>query len=132
MNSASPAGKRYVRRFIPLMVLYVVALFAVTWVFNNGPPEGALRYVLAVLPALPVLGVIVAVGAYLREETDEYVRMRLAETSLYATGVTLAAATVWGFLEQFETVPHIPTYYAFVLFWLAFGVIQGLRKVFER
>jgi len=132
MNSTSPAGRRYVGRMVPLMVAYVAAILGVTWLFDNRPPEGALRYALAVLPALPIIGVVWAVGLYLREETDEYVRMRLAETSLYATGATLAAASVWGFLEQFETVPHIPLYYAFVFYWAAFGVIQGLRKVLDR
>ena len=43
--------------------------------------------------------------------------------------LTLAAASVWGFLEQFETVPHIPLYYAFVFYWAAFGVVQLTQKV---
>jgi len=132
MNSVSPAGRRYLKRFFPLMAAYVAAIFGVTWLFAAHPPEGPLRYALAVLPALPVIGVIWAVGAYLHEETDEYVRMRLAVTSLYATGATLAAACVWGFLEQFETVPHVPLYYAFVFYWAAFGLIQVGQKVLGR
>ena len=124
----SVASKRYIARFIPLMVLYVVALFGVTWLFNTSPPEGLLRYLAAALPALPAVGVIWAVGMYLHEEEDEYIRMRLATVSLYATGLTLAAATVWGFLEQFETVPHIPLYYAFVFYWASFGLTQIAMK----
>ncbi len=132
MNSMSPAGRRYVRRFVPLMLLYVAAIFLSVWMFAHNPPEGWLRYGLAVLPALPILGVIAVVGLYLREEEDEYVRMRMATVSLYATGVTLALATVWGFLEQFGTVPHIPLYYAFVTFWAAFGVVQLVMKATGR
>lgn len=132
MNSTSPAGRRYTRRFIPLMLLYVAAIFLTVWVFANNPPQGWLRYALAALPALPIIGVIWAVGLYLHEEEDEYVRMRLATVSLYATGVTLALATVWGFLEQFGTVPHIPLYYAFVGFWAAFGVVQLIFKALGR
>jgi len=129
MNSARPAGKRYLARMIPLMVLYVAAILGVTWLFDTSPPEGGLRYAFAVLPALPIVGVIWAVAMYLYEEEDEYLRLRLAVTSLWATGLTLAAASVWGFLEQFETVPHIPLYYAFVFYWAAFGVVQLTRKV---
>jgi len=125
----SAAGRRYVARFVPLMVLYVAAIFGVTWLFNNNPPEGLLRYAAAVLPALPIIGVVWAVGMYLHEEEDEYLRMKLAVTSLWATGLTLAAASVWGFLEQFETVPHIPLYYAFVFYWAAFGLVQIAQKV---
>ena len=132
MNSRSAAGRRYLLRMIPLMLAYVVAILGVVWIFENRPPEGALRYALAALPALPIVGVVWAVGAYLHEETDEYVRMRLAVTSLWATGATLAAASVWGFLEQFETVPHVPLYYAFVFYWAAFGVIQLVQKASGR
>lgn len=129
MTTARPAGRRYVARLIPLMILYVVALFGVTWLFNTDPPEGALRYLFAVLPALPIVGVVWAVGMYLHEEDDEYLRMKLATVSLWATGLTLAAASVWGFLEQFETVPHIPLYYAFVFYWFSFGLVQIGWKV---
>jgi len=129
MTTARPAARRYMARMIPLMVLYVAAIFGATWLFENNPPEGVLRYVVAVLPALPIVGVVWAVGMYLHEEEDEYVRMRMATTSLWATGLTLAAASVWGFLEQFETVPHIPLYYAFVFYWGAVGVTQIVRKV---
>lgn len=132
MNPSRPAGRRYVARMIPLMVLYVAALFGVTWLFNTDPPEGGLRYLVAVLPALPIIGVIWAVGMYLHEEDDEYLRMKVAATSLWATGLTLAAASVWGFLEQFETVPHIPLYYAFVFYWFSVGLVQIFQKVFGK
>ncbi|MBX7250167.1 MAG: hypothetical protein K1X35_14120 [Caulobacteraceae bacterium] len=124
-----PAARRYTLRMVVIMAFYVAAIFGAVWMFTNDPPQGALRYLVAAAPSLPILGVIWAVGMYFREEDDEYLRQRLAVTSLWATGLTLAAASVWGFLENFDTVPHVPLYYAFVFYWAAFGVVQLLRKV---
>jgi len=125
-----PAAKRYTLRLAVIMGFYVVALFGAVWMFNNAPPEGVLRYLVAAAPSLPILGVIWAVGMYFKEEDDEYLRMRLAVTSLWATGLTLAAASVWGFLENFEVVQHIPLYFAFVFYWGAFGLVQITRGLF--
>ena len=124
-----PASKRYTLRLAVIMAFYVVALFGAVWLFNNQPPQGVFRYLVAAAPSLPIFGVIWAVGMYFKEEDDEYLRMKLAVTSLWATGLTLAAASVWGFLENFEVVPHIPLYYAFVFYWAAFGLTQIVRAL---
>ena len=124
-----PASKRYMLRMAVIMGFYVVAIFGAVWMFTHSPPQGALRYLVAAAPSLPILGVIWAVGMYFKEEDDEYLRLRLATTSLWATGITLAAASVWGFLENFDTVQHLPLYFAFVFYWGAFGFVQIVRKV---
>ena len=125
-----PAAKRYTLRMVVIMAFYVVAIFGAVWLFTNHPPQGALRYLVAVAPSLPILGVIWAVGMYFKEEDDEYLRMKLAVTSLWATGITLAAASVWGFLENFDVVQHVPLYYAFIFYWAAFGAVQITGKLF--
>lgn len=125
-----PAAKRYTLRMLVIMAVYVAAIFGAVWMFANQPPQGLLRYIVAAAPSLPILGVIWAVGMYFKEEDDEYLRMKLAVTSLWATGITLAAASVWGFLENFDVVPHIPLYYAFIFYWGAFGLTQIVRKLF--
>ena len=133
MARMSPAGRRYLMRFTPAMVAYVVVLFAVVWALKPPhAPSGALLYVLAVLPALPVLAVIWAMGRFIVEETDEYLRARQIEAILWATGLTLAACTVWGFLESYAPVPHFPAYFAFILFCACLGLAQCGRKVADR
>jgi hypothetical protein len=72
----SAAKRRYQVRFWPIMIAYVGAVLGVTWLFNNQPPEGPIKFVLAVLPALPIVGILWAIGRYLIEETDEFVRLR--------------------------------------------------------
>ena len=61
----------------------------------------ALEYLVAILPALPIIGIFGAIGRYLVEEQDEYVRMLMVRQTLWASGFTLSVATIWGFLDNF-------------------------------
>lgn len=112
------ARRRYVTRFVPTMLAYVASVLLVTWVFNNSPPEGLLKYALATLPALPILGVIAIMGRYLVEETDEFVRMRHAMVLLISIGLTLSFCAAWGFLEIYAGAPKIGL---FNIVWGFFG-----------
>ncbi|MGI8931984.1 MAG: hypothetical protein ACR2FK_06375, partial [Sphingomicrobium sp.] len=69
-----------------------------------------------------VLGVFWAVGRLLVEETDEYLRMLLVRQTLVATAFALSIATVWGFLEKAELVPHVDAFYIPVLWFAGLGV----------
>ncbi|MGZ8998632.1 MAG: hypothetical protein ACXW2T_07235, partial [Allosphingosinicella sp.] len=75
--------------------------------FGRGPAIWGI----AVLPALPLLFVFYAMGRYLAELTDEYVRMLEVRKALVATGLTLAVATVLGFLEIYAEAPHMPLFF---------------------
>jgi len=44
------------------MTAYIVATFGATWTFKHHHPRGASMYLLASLPALPILAVLVIVG----------------------------------------------------------------------
>jgi hypothetical protein len=72
---------------------------------------------------IPIIGMIVTMARLLVEETDEYQRMRIVRASLVATGLLLAIASVWGFLEMFELVPHVWAWAAFPV-W-AVGLALG-------
>jgi hypothetical protein len=109
----SAAAKRYRRRFTIAMGFYVLALTGAIVAWQALRPEAALAYGLAILPALPLMGAIAAMGFYLKEETDEFERAIQAESALWATGGLLAVATVWGFLEMFGLVPHVQSWVAF-------------------
>ena len=133
MAKLNPAMKRYLGRFTASMITYVVVVVAVGWWFRQpSHPEGAFKYVVAILPALPILGVIWAVGRYFVEEPDEYLRMRLARVSLWATGITLAICTAWGFLQTYAGLRQAPLYDVFILYFVVFGLLQGFEKLTER
>jgi hypothetical protein len=124
--SMSPANRRYLARFIPTMVAYVVTILGVGWLFENDPPQGNIKYLIAILPALPIVGVIIIIGRYLVEETDEFMRMRHVLALLFAMGITLSLCTIWGFAENYAGAPHINAFFAFPLFcaaWLPAGAV---------
>ncbi len=127
----SAATRQYNRRALIWALSYMVLLgFALT-VRNTWQPQGPLLWLLALLPSLPIVYYVWSLGRYLREEQDEYLRMRQIQAGLFATGFLLVAATVWGFLETFGVTPHAEGWWA-VAVWaigLALGsIIQNWRE----
>jgi hypothetical protein len=126
-----PEIKRYTRRLLVTMTLYGVALVGANMWFRHAPPAGLLAYIVAILPALPIMGVFVVIGRLLIEMRDEYVRMQFVRQSLIATGVTLSITTAWGFLEGFQLVPHAQGYYAATLWFSSLGLCVMVHTVRE-
>jgi len=126
----SAAAKRYRMRFSVAISIYVVALIGALSAVIQYHLTGLAAYVLAITPALPLLAVVVSMGVYLREETDEFERAMQTEAALWASGGLLAIETVWGFLELFGLVPHVQTWWAFAIwaFLLAPGRLLALRR----
>lgn len=118
----SPALRRYNRRALVWMFAYVAALFLAIYAYRAGQPAGLLAWGLAILPALPLFGFIWAMGAYLAEEQDEYLRQRVILAALWATGILLAVATGYGFLEMFRLVPHVDSWAAVPVWAMGLGI----------
>jgi hypothetical protein len=127
--SGNVAVKRYNRRVIWLSLLYGAFLIAAVYGFRHELLHGAAAYVAAVLPALPIIGIFGAIGRYLVEEQDEYVRMLMVRQTLWASGFALSVATVWGFLESFELVDHVEAYYVAVLWFGGLGLGACINKL---
>lgn len=121
-NCSNPAQRAYVRRFVPLIIAYVAALFVAIWLHDRVAPTGPLAVALAILPALPLIGVIWAMGRLLVEEQDEYLRSLHVRQFMIATGFMLVVTCIWGFLETFELVPHVPMYWAFIVWCAGLGI----------
>lgn len=112
----TPAAKRYNLRLILLSILYCAFLIPAVYGFRHNLVAGPAAWLVAVLPALPIIGIFVATGRYLLEEQDEDVRMLLVRQMLWAMGFTLTCATIWGFLDNFRLVDHVDGYWI-VLVW---------------
>jgi len=125
----NPAARRYRRRLLMAMLAYVAAVsFAVRFTFGHHP-VGMSAFGVALLPAVPVLGMIAIMGMYLVDEQDEYQRTVLVQSMVWSMGLTLATLTVWGFLEDFANIMHFQPYLAFPLFWGFVGVTSPLVRM---
>ncbi len=126
-GSFSPAMGRYNRRMLTAGAVYVVGLFAAIWANDTLQADCALAFLFALLPSIGVLWMVWAMARLLAEETDEYLRHRLVRSSLFGLGTLLTLATVWGFFEQFDLVPHVPTWAAVPVFALGLGFANCTR-----
>jgi hypothetical protein len=124
LGCATPATQRYNRRMLVVSFGYLLALFVTIGVTQRFEVHGPLLWVMALLPTIPILGMILAMGRLLVEETDEYQRMRIVRASLVATGLVLGLASLWGFLEMFNLVPHIWMWAVFPVWAIGLGIGQ--------
>ncbi|MET3710739.1 hypothetical protein ABIC65_001419 [Sphingomonas trueperi] len=125
-GTMNAAQRRYMWRFLPAMGVYSVVLVACKVAAQAWHPDGTLLFVLALAPALPLLAAIAAIGLYLIEEKDEYLRSRNAIAAIGGLGILLAFTTVWGFLEEGGVVGRFPLWGAFPLWAAGLGLCQGL------
>lgn len=115
----SPAGRRYTVRLAVLMVVYALALVLANWMFKRDLAHGALAWVFAVLPALPIIGVFWAVMRFIIEETDEFLRLLLVRQCLVATGFCLTVVTIREWLAAFGMISADTAGFGAAFFWFA-------------
>ena len=95
---------------------------------KHGGLTGPLLWLVAVAPAIPILGVLGIIGLYLKEEPDEFERAVSVEAMLWGLAAVLAVSTIWGFLSNAEVVPAPPAFLVFPLFCAAWGASQPLIR----
>ena len=122
MVARTQAWKRYNIRAIWLSLAYAAFLLPAVYGFKHQLIGGPAAYLVAVLPALPIIGIFAAIGRYLVEEQDEYVRMLMVRQTLWASAFTLSLATIWGFLDNFQLVGHIDGYWIVVVWYFGLGI----------
>ena len=119
---SSRANKRYQTRILISSLIYGVTLVVASQGFKHHWFAGVVAWIAAILPALAICGMFVAIGLYLVEEQDEYLRMQMARQSLWASGFALSIATIYGFLENYGLVEHAEVYWVSVLWFLGLGL----------
>ena len=117
MAYRSPAIRRYMIRLAVLMSFYLVILFIAVRAFRADAVHGVPAYALAILPALPIIGVFWAVMRMLIEEQDEFIRLLHVRQCLVATGFCLTVMTIWEFLQNFDLVPPGNGGFGAAFFW---------------
>jgi hypothetical protein len=125
----NPAQNRYVVRCLVSAGLVVLLAVGAKVAFRVWHLHGVLAYPVAILPALPILWVLFATGVYLAEEKDEFERALLVQCLLGGIGGTLAATTVWGYLEDFARAPRLDLIWVYPIFWLFVGISMPVVKM---
>src|SRR5215210_536440 len=128
MRRRSLAHRRYAWRVAAAMVGYLATLSLAEWLIDKRHVGGAIAVVAALLPGLCVAAVFWALARLLVEEQDEYLRNLLVRQLLIASGITMIAATVYGFLEMYRLVPHADAFYLTLLFFMGLGAGAIVNK----
>jgi hypothetical protein len=121
-----PAYRRYMWRFLPAMLVYVLLLMAAVSYAESAAPTGLIAWAVAIAPAIPLLFAIRAIFLLPREEDDEYQRARINSAYAWATGATLMVCTTVGFLDMFGVVQHIELWVIFPMWAIFMGVARCL------
>ena len=131
-GSTSKAAKRYTQRLLTVMTLYVLAVLAVTKFVHGHNPKGWKLWFVAALPTAPIVAMLGVIGLYLKEETDEFKRMTITRSMLWATAVTLAATAFNDFMRSYGGGDVLPPFTTFVTFFLVMGLAELIQSVMNR
>ncbi len=118
----SQAARRYLLRVAIASGIYIISVAFTFHVLYHGRVSLPAAIGLAMIPSVPIVGVIVIVGLYLKEEKDEFQRELFIQSLLWGAGATLAVTSFWSFLHIFAHVPAVDGFHVFVLFWIFVGL----------
>lgn len=124
MTTAKDIRRHYVITCTALNVVYAALVVLISWVLDLQQMAYPLRVLAALLPAIPLIGVIYAFDRYLRREPDEFARFLLSRSATLAAGLVIWVLSTWGFLEYYAGVPRFPLLMVFPAFWGAFALIS--------
>lgn len=124
----STARRRYTMRVLFAMIGFIFTLLAANIAIDDYHVSGIGAAAVATLPALCVAAVFWALGRLLMEEDDEYQRVLLVRQLLVATGITMTALTIWGFLSDFQIVDAARGYYPAWIFFFSLGIGAVVNK----
>lgn len=122
MMNANPASVQYLRRMALLFLGYACAVILASLLIPEGAAASPQFIALSLFPGLFVIGWIWAMGRYLIDLDDEYLRMLEVRKLFVATALTMAVSSVWGLFEFFIAVPKLPVFYIFPIWCLGLGV----------
>jgi hypothetical protein len=105
----NPADRLFARRCQKITGLSLIGYLACAH-FIPGMPTGRVKLVLAGLAGAFFFTLLISSGLLVLSKKDEFQRILLTRSFLWATVITMGFAIIWGFVDLFSpnSVPHIP------------------------
>jgi hypothetical protein len=128
-NPTLRAERRYFWEFGLAITAYVVILAASVYSLNHGV-TGFAKYVVAVVPAIPIVGVFIAVVRWL-QATDEFQRQIAITALALGGGATALIDVTYGFLEN-GGLPRMPVWISYLIFMTIWGIATPILKRMSR
>jgi hypothetical protein len=130
-SDLTPAQRAHTRRIAWLLLVYAIVLPPLVWLRAHRHVADEVLLLMALVAALPVLGIFASWGRYLSDERDEYHQAITLRRIAVATNATMGAAVVWGFLQAFGVMPLVEAYwvpFVWVVMQGAFGCVSMFAR----
>lgn len=128
-NPTTAAQRRYHLEFGIAVAAYIVILGASVYGLNHGV-TGFAKYIVAVVPVLPIVGIFVAVVRWL-QATDEYQRQTAITALAIGGGVTALVMVTYGFLEN-AGLPKMSVWISYLIFMTVWGIATPILERLRR
>lgn len=119
-NPTTAARRRYLIEFWIAIVAYMLVLFFSVYVLRG--LTGPWVYPVALLPVIPIIGVLLAVIRWM-QSTDELERQLQTTSLAVAGGITMMYVVTYGFLEN-AGLPHASMWFTYGVFMISWGVAR--------
>ena len=121
------AVKRYFLTVMGSSLGYLGAVLGISFVHDKVPDGSLAGICLALVPGIFICLMLHAVWRFLKN-TDEVARYELTQSMMAGLFVLLALSGGWGLVELFnDTLPRLPIFFAFPVFFLSFGGVAAIR-----
>ena len=117
------AMRRYLQEFFFAMFLYAVTLIASVTVLRNFEFARGWQIIISIIPALPVIFVIIALMRLLRDSDELQQRVNLLAVTFSAVLTGLISFS-YGFLENIG-FPKMPTFAVLPMLFVFWGIGLG-------
>jgi hypothetical protein len=121
-NKMSPHQRRYLRTFGATLAITAFAEMMMRDAVKNSHLSRPVLYALALLSAVPVVGIIVTIGKYLATEKDEFIRNMVTQALLWGLGVMMVVESIYAFLAVYAWAVPPLLFMDIDIFFVAAGV----------
>ena len=128
----SVAQRRLRKSMAWILAEYLIVFVGTFYCAQKYHPTGALVWIFAAFPLLPMVMMFVLFGRYLRDERDEYKRAMVIRCVLWGTAGAMTLHLLTGFLQIFEWKGQMPPFSELWVFVLFMGIAKLSYRVADR